>query len=456
MKRIFTLLTILTLSLRLVAQEGLTEDQLYFTVTPSKTHVYEQEAVLLTYTFHVYGSMGLSVGMNSKPDFEGLVSQEIALPQNKTIYTENVRGRLQRAGVVKQSLVFPQRAGRIVIPGLTFNCEVHVGEGALGAKMNVKRRVPDVVLQVEALPTPVPRSFHGAVGQFDANAALSHTTCKTGDAVTRLLTIKGQGNLRLITPPQLFLPEGVDQFDPTVDDGVKVTTQGMQGTVTFNYSFMPRNVGEIVLPADTFTYFDPQLRAYRDILLAPQTIHVAKGTRSDADVQQEAELRRSDIRPDHTEDVASWPLGWGIGLWLLGICAVVGCTFFAHHRLLRRAARREEQRRVKGAMLRAQKGLEDARRLLRGNDTPSALAQLDATLMHYVSERLIDQTSTSRTEMVHLLIAQGFEEQLVNQWQALLKEIDALRFGLTQTSTEECASLIERAATILSQLEQQA
>ena len=194
------LLPFLTISAR--AQGALPEDRLYFTVTASRTACYEQEAVLLTYSFHAYGDMRLSIGMNRKPDFQGLVSQEIPQPDDKAVRPESANGRVQRTGVMKQLLVFPQRAGRITVPGLTFVCKVTLhDEGGWGKEFEVTRQTSAVTLDVAPLPEPRPRGFSGAVGQFDVRCETPDGGLTTGDIATRRLTLSGKGNLRLVAPP---------------------------------------------------------------------------------------------------------------------------------------------------------------------------------------------------------------------------------------------------------------
>lgn len=452
MKHIFSISLIFCIVLTALAQETVSEDQLYFTVSASRTRVFEQEAVLLTYRFHAYGSMGLSVGMNSKPDFQGLVSQEIPQPENKPVYTETVNGRVQRTGVVKQSLVFPQRAGRITVPGLTFNCEVRVGEGMLGAAMKLKRRVPDLILEVDPLPQPAPAAFRGAVGQFDVKNILNASHTKTGDLVSRLLTISGKGNLRLITPPSLTFPDGFDVFDPTVDDNVRVSAEGMSGSVTFGYPFMSRVAGDYTLPADTFCYFDPQAREYRSIVLSAISIKVAQGERSREEMEAEAELRHSDIRPDHTFRGVSRTEGWGIWLWMVCVAVLLALCVAADRMLLRRTRNQTMKKGVAGAGGRADKGLREAAFLLERDNRSGALAVLEKTLVHFAAEYVPSVTSVDRGAMASALLAKGFDATPVKDWQSVLAAIDEARFAPQSADGESERALLQRAANVLQRL----
>mgnify|MGYP002623986545 CR=1 FL=1 len=455
MKRFQILFLTLCCSLIAVADDVLPEEQLYFTVSASRTHVYEQEAVLLTYTFHAFGTMGLSVGIN-KPDFEGLVSQEIPQPENKSVYTETVGGRVGRAGVVKQTIVFPQRAGTIVVPGLTFNCEVHIGQGdlsGLGPKITLKRRVPNLTLQVDALPQPAPKAFGGAVGRFDVTTNVSHNTLRTGDIATYSVTISGQGNLRLITPARLNFPDSFDIFDTTTDDNTHISKEGMSGSVTFRYPFMPRTKGRFTMPADTFCYFNPATREYVSVALPPVELNVEKGLRTEAEIEAEAALRESGIRADRQEDANAWTKNWGIGHFLGGLLLLIIFYFAADTMWQRHNARKQQMLGVRGARVRAEKEIARAKQLINTGDYYAALSVLTHCLTHFAQEHIANHNSETATlspgEMGERLLSEGFSAESVALWQTLLRDIDTAAFAPRTSDNALINTLADRASEVV-------
>ena len=75
------------------AGSSVTQQDLFIDVTPSRTQIREQEAVLLTYRIHARVGVGLSnTSLTQKPDFKGLISQEIPVPGNKNQTTLEHRG----------------------------------------------------------------------------------------------------------------------------------------------------------------------------------------------------------------------------------------------------------------------------------------------------------------------------------------------------------------------------
>ena len=304
------------------AGSKVTQHDLFIDVTPSRTKVYEQEAILLTYRIHARVGVGLSnTSLVQKPDFKGLISQELPLPGNQIQTTlEHRNGAAYRTGTILQYLVFPQHSGSITIPSITFDCAVvqqdHTmnladaffnGGGTIGVQ--VRRSVAPLKLQVSPLPMPRPANFSGAVGKFNIQGELLNSHIKTNDVATYRITLNGLGNLKLITAPTVNFPKDFDTFDAKTTDNTKVSTDGLHGQLTFDYTFVPRNVGDYTIPATDFVFFDSATGTYRTIRTSPVKLHISKGSQSNADVDKQLALLKSDIRkckPTEHSSILAW------------------------------------------------------------------------------------------------------------------------------------------------------
>mgnify|MGYP000718388559 CR=1 FL=1 len=123
------------------------------------------------------------------------------------------------------------------------------------------------------------------------------------------LPLNGLGNLKLISAPQVKFPSDFDTYDAKTTDNTKATANGLHGQLTFDYTFVPRNVGDYAIPATEFVFFDTESNSYKTIRTQTITLHVEKGERSNADVDKQLALLKSDIRPLHTFPSAL--LEWG-------------------------------------------------------------------------------------------------------------------------------------------------
>jgi hypothetical protein len=89
------------------------KDDLFVRMHVSKSSVYENEGFLVT--FKLYTTIDVSFENVKFPEFEGFVAQEIELPAEKQMNLENYQGRNYRTIVLKQTILYPQRAGKISI-----------------------------------------------------------------------------------------------------------------------------------------------------------------------------------------------------------------------------------------------------------------------------------------------------------------------------------------------------
>lgn len=318
------------------AGSPVTQRDLFIDVTPSRTKVHEQEAILLTYRIHSRLGVGLSnTQLVSTPDFKGFISQDIPLPNNQIQTTIEHRAEgTYRTGTLLQYVLFPQQSGRIIVPGMTFNCTVVQQEGGLdlidaffngggSIGVTVKRTVAPLTINVEALPQPKPTTFSGAVGHFDMKGELLNKNVRTNDVSTYRITLNGVGNMKLITAPKMDFPKDFDSYDPKTNQNTKTTAQGLTGQITFDYTFVARNVGQYTIPSVAFTYFDTESNSYRTLRTIPITIDVKQGEKSNSDVEHQLALLHSDIRSAHQVDTFGERPWLSFGHWSLPLAAVL-------------------------------------------------------------------------------------------------------------------------------------
>ena len=259
---------------------------LFITATASKTKVYEQEAILLTYK--AYTTVDLRQLIGKMSDQQGFYIQEVELPAQKTYSLEHYKGRNYNTVVYRQYVLFPQKTGKIVIPEVTFDAiiaqRVEISGDPFDAFFNgggytqVQKKIvaPKVVLDVQSLPSK-PENYSGAVGDFNIKSSISATDLKANDAVTIKLTINGTGNMKLISTPDVKFPQDFEVYDPKVNDNFELTKGGLSGSKTIEYLAIPRHAGNFTIPAIEFTYFDLRSKSYKTLKTESYKLNVAKG-----------------------------------------------------------------------------------------------------------------------------------------------------------------------------------
>ena len=268
-----------------IAGSRITDKDLFITATASKTTVYEQEAILLTYK--VYTSVNLRQLMEDMPDMKGFQMQEIQLPQQKQYSMEHYNGRNYNTIIWRQYVLFPQQTGKLEIPAVTFDgvvAQQTISDDPFDAFFNgggyieVKKKIvaPKVVINVKPLPVK-PANFSGGVGEFTMTSSINAKEVKTNDAVTIKLTIKGAGNMKLITSPEVKFPEDFEVYDPKVTNNFDVSRAGLSGTQTIEYLAIPRHAGNFTIPPVEFVYFDLKSQSYKTLKTEAYDLKVEKG-----------------------------------------------------------------------------------------------------------------------------------------------------------------------------------
>ncbi len=455
------------------AGSAVTQRDLFIDVVPSRTRVREQEAVLLTYRIHARVGVGLSnTSLSQKPDFKGIISQEIPLPGNQIQTSiEHRNGAAYRTGTILQYLIFPQKSGVLTIPSITFDCAViqqdrsmdladlfFNGGGTIGVQ--VKRTVPVLRLNVEALPQPRPANFSGAVGKFSIEGKMLSQNVRTNDVATYRITLNGLGNLKLVSAPKVNFPADFDTYDAKTTDNTKVTKNGLNGQLVFDYTFVPRNVGDYTIPATEFVFFDTEAGEYRTVRTNAVQLHITKGERSNADVDKQLALLKSDIRAPHAVSSASF-FAWGsVSMWILfAICLVlmvvanVLLTVWLSRQGDTAANRRQRADSV------SRKRLRVAQRILQGKEKGNFHEAVSRALFLYVADSCNVPLADLSAEAIRSLLAERqVTEELIDRFSALIDRCQYAQYAnaggestaeAKQTTINEAMELISAVQKVI-------
>ncbi len=255
----------------------ISNDDLFVRTFLSKTKCYLGEQ--LTLTQKVYSRVDLRGFQNVKfPPYNGFWSQQEVNNQQINLKQENVNGVMYYVAEYSKVYLFPQRAGTISIEAIELDCIVrrqtkrqprNIFEQFFGAggyeDVAVKVKSKPVKVDVEDLPTEnKPQNFSGAVGDFGYKAEIDKNKVKANEAINLKITISGKGNIKLIEPLKLNLPESFEVYDPKESENIK-TNGGVSGNISYSYLIIPRDKGEFTLNDLGFNYFDADKKQYVSI-----------------------------------------------------------------------------------------------------------------------------------------------------------------------------------------------
>ena len=432
-------------------ERSVSSEDLFITATVSKSKVYEQEALLLTYKIYTRDpSMQLT---HKLPDFKGFHSQEIELPANMKWEQEHYKGRNYFTTIFRQFVLSPQQSGKLVIEPAQF--QVMIRKVVPSADpfdaffnggnniVNLNKNVSTTPITINVLPLPKgkPADFSGGVGDFTITSSINNKELKTNDAVTIKLVISGTGNIKLMSDPEIEFPEDFEQYDPKVDYRVRLTKNGLTGNKIIEYLAIPRHAGHYKIPGVSFSYFDLKSKSYKTLKTEDYTINVEKGA-GNADQaisnftnKEDLKILGEDIRFINSKEIKLHPKGYffygSIGYWLFYIVSALSFVFLLllYHKRIKANANVARVR-TKQANKVAIKRMKLAGKLLSENKKDAFYDEVLKALWGYVSDKLnIPVSDLSKENIAERLKEHNITDELIQQFINTLNECEFERFA---------------------------
>ena len=417
---------------------------LFIKVSANKQRVHEQEPILLTYK--VYTLVDLIQLEGKMPDLTGFHSQEVKMPQQKSFHVESVNGRNYRCVTWSQYVMYPQMTGDLEIPSITFNGTViqqnrnvdpfeaffNGGSGYVEVKRSIK--APGLKIHVDPLPKR-PDNFSGGVGKFNISAQLNKTEVKANDPITMRVVVGGIGNLKLIKQPVVTFPKDFDKYDAKITDKTKLTANGVEGNMVYDFLAVPRNQGKYTIPPVEFTYYDISANAYKTIKTQAFDLDVAKGDGSADNSMNFTDEKNQDIHAIKTgksvqKDVSSLFFG-SIAYWILLallLAAFIALMVIFRHRAIENAD--VVKMRGKKANKVATKRLRAANKLMQTGKQNEFYDEVLRALWGYVGDKLnIPVTELSHDNIAEKLSTQQVDEQTIGKFIEALDECEFERYA---------------------------
>ncbi len=447
---------------------------LFMTATASRTNVYEQEAILVTYK--IYTLVNLTQLEGKLPTLDGFQIQEIPLPRNKEFSLEQYNGRNYRTVVWSQYVLFPQKSGTLTIPGITYEGVVVQQNRAIdpieaffngtGGVVEVKKKIttPSITLHVSPLPNK-PIGFSGAVGQFSISSSINGTDVSTNDAVTMRINVKGSGNMKLINTPEVEWPIDFETYDAKVTDNFKLTTSGLAGSKSFEYLAVPRHPGKFTIPGTKFIYFDTASHTYKTLTTEPYTINVKKGKGGNSQSvnysnnQKDVDELNQDIRFIKLSDGRMVKQGdslfHSLKYWLcypVLLAMFAAAIAFGFKKLKENA--NVAKSRGKKANKKATKRLKTANKLLAEKKQNEFYDEVMRALWGYIADKLnMPQESLNKDNIQAELSAKSVPQELTEQFIKTLNDCEFARYAPSADVNAQMESVYQSAIETISKIE---
>lgn len=276
------------------------KNNLFVKLDVNKTTCYVGEPVVATY--RLYSRLKSESRVTKRPSLSQFSVYDMVQPEANSPAVEKINGKLYNAHVIRKVQLYPLQDGVFVLDPVEVDNTVRflrldngnsrssmqqllddymngVSDGRM-EEQKVTLSSKPVTITVKPLPEGKPASFDGAIGKFTIMATVPHMNISANETAVLDVILKGEGNMPLITAPQVQWPQGTEGYDPTVKENIDRTVSPIRGTKMFEYSFTAKQAGAVTLPPVEFSYFDPSANAYKTIRTEPVVTTVGKAVKT--------------------------------------------------------------------------------------------------------------------------------------------------------------------------------
>ena len=244
--------------------------------------------------------------------------------------------------------------------------------------------------------------------------------------------------MSLIRTPELELPSSFDVFEPVINNSFTVTTNGLTGTRTIEYTFIPRYEGVFTVPPIEFTYFNLTANAYRTHRSPEWELQIARGEHrpitgafvSRQDVRIEQDIRF--LKTGHPTFVSHSDFFVGsirYWLWYIVPFVLLVVLYILNRKQIRENANVKLMR-TKRANKVATKRLKVAGKYLKEHDKAKFYDEVLRALWGYFSDKLsIPVAELSKNNIEAELSESGIDETLIGQFMNILNTCEFARYA---------------------------
>lgn len=436
-------------------------------VTASKRHVAEYEPFLLTYKVCWHPDLPV---INLDPislELQNVYMQPYNDTQQKSKKVETINGRVLVTVDWQQYVVYPQKAGKLQIPSMKMKGYIRedVAFDPFDPFTAGYREVPKM-LTVPALDIQVdelkdkPADFSGGVGHFAISAQLDKNQVKENTPISINVKISGKGNLNMLREPLVAFPRGFDTYDTKQSESFKLTSEGLNGSVNYEFVAVPQRKGTFTIPPAKLTYYDTDSRSYKTVQTDSFRLEVLKGDGTGNAVRdfsgQDGE-RPGDIRPIRTGvEKASSGQTFFASKAYFAIMGLIVALFILLFVILRyRADSQDDVVRAKGRRANkvAVRKLRKATRLMRENKPGEFYDETLRALWGYVGDKLnIPVSQLSRENISQCLQEWGVNDDITAKFIEAIDECEFVRYA-PGDSQGNMNRVYEKSITAIEQIE---
>lgn len=262
----------------------------------SNTNPYLNQAITVVYKLYVSHDVSITSSWREvdTPKYADFWSQNIDTRGDFKVYEGQYKGEDYRYVVLRKTVLYPQKTGKLDIEPLTLDVPIDVKGNRrdifgrrLMSRVNKTISAGSRTINVKPLPLEGrPDNFTGAVGDFSFKVTTNKPTLNANESLELVAKVSGNGNLKLFDLPKINLPSSLEVYEPIRDNKVSIATSGMNGYFTETYTVVPQYKGTYPIRPILFSYFDVTSNSYKTLTSDEIIINVENGPVPKVDIDE--------------------------------------------------------------------------------------------------------------------------------------------------------------------------
>ncbi len=248
----------------------------------SNKNPFLNEAISVTYKLYVSQDTGVNNWRELEaPRYADFWSNNIDI-KSLNVQNGTYDGKPYRYVILRKTLLYPQKTGKLKIEPLTLDVSVQVPSNRRDffgnlISSSVSKTVSAGSSFINVKPLPIdnqPIDYSGAVGDFNFEIKSNKNNLLLDEAFQLSLIVSGSGNFNLFEDPRITLPNSLEIYEPEKTSNISIRVSGMKGKVNNEYTVVPNRPGKYIIPKTKFSYFNTELGDYKTIYSDPIYIDV--------------------------------------------------------------------------------------------------------------------------------------------------------------------------------------
>lgn len=274
----------------------LASENVHLIAEVSNSNPYLNESITITYKLYVSNQVSITSNWREidTPKYADFWSQNIDSRGNYKIYEGQYDGEDYRYVILRTTVLYPQKTGKLAIAPLTLDVPIDVKSNRrdlfgrpLMTRVNKTISAGNRTIDVKPLPEEGrPVNFTGAVGDFKFEVTVNNQKLDALESFELSARVSGNGNLKLFDLPSVKLPSSLEVYEPSRADKIKTQYSGMIGAMIENYTVVPQFKGNYPIRPISFSYFNPKTETYHTLSSEEIVIEVENGP-AGADITQQ-------------------------------------------------------------------------------------------------------------------------------------------------------------------------